>query len=297
MDELAELAEAGWRAAPVEVTPLGGGVVGRVRLVRWDDGSRCVVKTISDDGFGDPADTLEIEAEGLAALSATGAVRTPRVLYVSPRVLVLEPLHESPTDGDFRAELGRRLAVLHTTTVGERFGWHRDGWLGRKRQDNTWNDDGHDFVARQRLLRYLPEPRLRDALGPSDRRALRRLCSRLPEILPVSPPVLTHGDLWTGNVLATADGVPALVDPAVCYGVAEMDLSMLWCAGRPEGMEGCFAAYQEISPLEDGWRHRMRILYLRELLCTLAHAGDVDGTGDAVREILSPFRTTAGPTA
>jgi fructosamine-3-kinase len=133
-------------------------------------------------------------------------------------------------------------------------------------------------------------------LRPSDRRALERLCSRLPGLLPPAPPVLTHGDLWAGNVLATANGSPALVDPAICYSIAEMDLSMLWCARRPAGVERCFAAYQEILPLETGWRHRMRILYLRELLCTLAHAGDVEGAANAVREILAPFQTTSNPT-
>ena len=280
----------------MKVTPLGGGMVGRVRLVHWDDGSRCVVKTVPDDGSGNPADMLEVEAEGLAALAATETVSVPRVLHVSQGVLVLEPLGARLDGGGFWATLGRDLAALHTTAVGERFGWHHDGWLGRKRQDNTWNDDGHDFVAQQRLLRYLPEPRLRTALGPADRRALERLCSRLPELLPASPPVLTHGDLWSGNVLSTADGSPALVDPAACYSIAEMDLSMLWCARRPAGVERCFAAYQEIAPLASGWRQRMRILYLRELLCTLAHAGDVEGAGDAVREILAPFRAAGSPT-
>jgi fructosamine-3-kinase len=30
------------------------------------------------------------------------------------------------------------------------------------------------------------------------------------------PLVFTHGDLWRGNVVATAGGEPVFVDPAVC---------------------------------------------------------------------------------
>jgi hypothetical protein len=42
--------------------------------------------------------------------------------------------------------------------VHDRFGWHRDGNLGRLGQINTWTASGHEFFAEHRLLRYLREP-------------------------------------------------------------------------------------------------------------------------------------------
>src|SRR5690606_39769519 len=66
------------------------------------------------------------------------------------------------------------LAHLHTTTRHPRFGWHRDNWLGRRRQVNTWTDDGFEFFARHRLLRWLHEPRVRETLDAADRAALER---------------------------------------------------------------------------------------------------------------------------
>ena len=64
--------------------------------------------------------------------------------------------------------------------VSARFGWPADGWLGRLRQVNTWNTDGHAFFAEHRLMRYLTEPPAEQALTATDRHALERLCARMP---------------------------------------------------------------------------------------------------------------------
>ena len=58
-----------------------------------------------------------------------------------------------------------------------------------------WAADGHGFFAQHRLLRYLGEPLVEQAVASADRRALERFCARMPEIIPAMPPVLTHGDL------------------------------------------------------------------------------------------------------
>lgn len=72
-------------------------------------------------------------------------------------VLVLEMLAPRPAEEGFWAELADVMARLHATTHA-RFGWHRDNWLGRRRQVNTWADDGFRFFAEHRLLRWLDEP-------------------------------------------------------------------------------------------------------------------------------------------
>jgi hypothetical protein len=79
--------------------------------------------------------------------------------------------------------------------VHDRFGWERDNWLGRYRQENAWTADGYEFFAQRRLLRWLPDRRVRAALDERDRLALERLCARLPEVVPPRPACLTHGDL------------------------------------------------------------------------------------------------------
>jgi fructosamine-3-kinase len=282
-----ELSSLGRGADIASVTPLTGGVIADAWLITYRDGSRVVGKSLA----GAAKDLFRAEAEGLAALAGTGTVRTPAVLAATDDVLLLEvlaPLDDSP--GYWR-RLAHDLAGLHRGTVHDRFGWPSHGYLGRLPQHNAWTDDGHAFFAEHRLLRYLGEPPTQQVLTSTDRQALERLCDRLPELIPAMPPVLTHGDLWSGNLLTAHDGQPAVIDPAVSYTWAEVDLAMLWCSGRPPGSGHFFDAYQELNPSPPGWLDRMPVLYLRELMSGLAHGGDVSGIAEHVRTILTPFRT------
>jgi fructosamine-3-kinase len=271
--------------AVASVTPTTGGMVAVSGLAALEDGRTIFAKTMPGSG----SDLFPIEAEGLRALTELGGASTPEVLLSSPDLLVLEAMRPRGPDADFWEAAGRMLAEVHVTAVGERFGWHHDGWLGRLRQENAWTEDGHEFFARHRILRWLAEPLVEAAFDGAERAALERLCAALPEIVPVRPPVLNHGDLWTGNLVATASGGPTFIDPAVSYTWAESDLSMVWSANRPPVSERFFAAYGEIAPLVDGWQQRMPVLHLREVLSVIAHGDDDWGAVAAVRKVIAPF--------
>jgi fructosamine-3-kinase len=270
------------------VESVSGGVVGDVWLVSYHDGSRIVAKT----SFGVPKDFFAVEAEGLNALSATGYVRTVEVLAVTERVLVMEAL--SPRDDRQPAwdAFAHDLAALHDGTVHDRFGWHGDTYLGWLPQTNAWCDDGHVFFVEHRLLRYLSEPLAEQALDPADRLAVERLCERLPEIIPNMPAVLAHNDLSSTNILGRPGGGLVLIDPAVCYTWAEADLSQLWCEREslPDAAGSFFALYQELNPSPPGWEERMPVLFLREILSTIAHLGTQRGrVVSYLRQVLGPF--------
>jgi fructosamine-3-kinase len=265
---------------------LPGGCVADVWMVTRTDGSRVVAKTVA----GADDDILPIEADGLAVLRETGGLLTPRVLSATPRLLILEALSECEATAEDWAVFARSLAAMHSGTAHDLFGWSRDGYLGRLPQVNTWTADGHEFFAEHRLLRYLREPGVEAALGADDRRAVERLCDRLQEVIPRMPAVLIHGDLWAGNLLSTADGGIAVIDPAVYYAWAEIDVSMLWGSPRPPQSQRFFDVYQEQNPSPPGWRERMPVLYLRELLSMLAHFGDIAvDQAKLVRDTLAPF--------
>ncbi len=282
---LARLRAAGFDDV-VRVEPADGGLAATAGIARRADGTALFVKAF-DEAL---PDAFATEAEGLDALRTAGGVATPEVLHVSADQLVLEALAPRPRDEAFWERLAHDLAHLHATTTHPRFGWHRDTWLGRRRQVNTWADDGFAFFAEHRLLRWLGEPRVDAALDAEDRAALERLCARLPELLPAAPACLTHGDLWTQNVLATADGRPALIDPAVSYMWAEVDLAHLWTTVPPPEADAFFDRYAELTGLDAGWGERMPIIQLRQHLAVIAQFQPDWGAAAIVRATLAPFR-------
>jgi fructosamine-3-kinase len=273
----------------VAVEPVSGGLAAVAGIATRRDGPPVFVKAFDDVLDGD---VFAAEAEGLAALRGSG-MATPDVIVADRELLVLSVLEPRPRSEAFWEEFAHALARLHTSTLHPRFGWHRDNWLGRRRQVNTWDDDGFAFFAERRLLRWLGEPRVEAALDAGDRAALERLCHRLPELLPERPACLTHGDLWTQNLLATSDGRPAVIDPAVSYMWAEVDLAHVWTTSPPPEAQRFFAVYAELTALDAGWRTRMPIIQLRQHLAVVAQFDDDWGAGDLIRATLAPFRTSS----
>ncbi|MEV0716506.1 fructosamine kinase family protein [Asanoa sp. NPDC050611] len=284
---LERLHRAGMRDV-VAVEPATGGLAALAGIATRQDAPSVFVKAFADAPDGD---AFAAEAEGLAALRDLGGTATPEVILANRELLVLSMLRPRPRSETFWEQFAHALARLHTSTTHPRFGWHRDNWLGRRRQVNTWTDDGFAFFAQHRLLRWLPEPRVEAALDPADRAALERLCQRLPELLPDRPACLTHGDLWAQNVLATPDGQPALIDPAVSYMWAEVDLAHVWTTAPPPEAHRFFAVYAELTSLDRDWPARMPIVQLRQHLAVLAQFDDDWGAADQIRATLAPFCT------
>ncbi|GAA1417018.1 fructosamine kinase family protein [Catellatospora coxensis] len=271
----------------VTVEPTTGGLAALAGIATRREAPPVFVKTFAEP----PADDVfAAEAEGLAALRDTG-VATPEVILADRELLVLSVLHPRPRSETFWEQLAHVLAHLHTSTVHHRFGWHRDNWLGRRRQVNGWHDDGFAFFAQHRLLRWLGERRVEAALDHADRAALERLCHRLPDLLPDRPACLTHGDLWMQNIMATSDGRPALIDPAVSYMWAEVDLAHVWSTAPPPEAHRFFTTYAELTSLDAGWRDRMPIIQLRQHLAVLAQFDDDWGAAGQIRTTVAPFRT------
>jgi len=282
----AELEEAGLPVAKVMSVTNGPFSIAGVAALR--SGSWVFAKMLADAD----ADLFEVEAAGLSALRDLGGVRVPDVLHVSPRLLVLEALRPRGEGKRFWEQLARMVAALHTSTASDRFGWHRDGWHGpgRMRQDNSWETDGHAFYARCRILRWLPEPLVEAEFDRDERRAVERLCTALPELIPAHPASLTHGDLWIGNILADGSGEPTLIDPAVSSTWPEIDLAMLWVQRRPLEADRFFAVYEEYARPFPGWRDQAQLLRIWDLFSVIAHDSDTWGAAKIVRELIAPFR-------
>jgi protein-ribulosamine 3-kinase len=200
------------------------------------------------------ADAFAAEADGLEALRPH--VRVPDVLGRGLKdgeaFIALERLDLQRT-GDWLS-LGRMLAKLHRVH-GERFGWHRDNYIGLSPQLNGWRDDWATFFEACRLAPQLELARKKGfALdGPS----LSLLEGHRPR------PSLLHGDLWSGNAGFTPAG-PVVFDPAVYYGDREADLAMTELfGGFPREF---YVAYEEELPLDAGYAKRKHLYNLYHLL-------------------------------
>jgi fructosamine-3-kinase len=278
------LAAAGLQ--PVDVRPTDEGFAAVSGLVTLADARQVFAKTFAEPPDGD---VFAREAEGIAALRGAG-LTTPDVVYCGDDLLVLSLLRPRLDEESFWEQLAHDLARMHQATVTDRFGWPQDNWLGPKRQHNDWQTDGFTFFAECRVLRWLPEPRVAAKLDAAERDALERLCAALPELMPARPACLTHGDFWKENILATADGRPAVIDPAVSYMWADVDLAHLWSTPHAPQAERFFAVYGELTGAEPGWTDRLGYVQLRQHLALMAMFDDDWGSTDAVRALISPFR-------
>lgn len=248
---------------------VGGGDINEAWRVRLN-GADAFVKTRADVGGGEYA----LEAAGLEWLAEPGALRTPRAVEVAEDYLALEWVEPGSLSAAGAEELGRGLAAIHGAGApcfgdpgfGERLGV--DARIGSLRLPNEPSQDWPSFFAERRLLPLARIASERGALTSTGVGAVERVCARLDRLVgPAEPPARLHGDLWSGNVHADADGRPWLIDPSAYGGHREVDLAMLRLFGAPS--ERVFAAYEEVARLADGWPERVS---LWQLLPLLVHA-------------------------
>jgi fructosamine-3-kinase len=198
-------------------------------------------------------DPAPLEAAGLRWLAAAGA-RVPAIVLSEPDRLVLEQISPGRLDAAGEEDLGRMLARMHAAGAPHFGSLPEPGrfFVGRCELGSPEGSDWNSYYLEQRCLPL------------AGRVGLERVVSGVRVDGPVEPPARLHGDLWTGNVLADRSGLPWLIDPAAYGGHREMDLAMLDLFGTIPART--VAAYEEISPLADGWRSRIGLWQLFPLL-------------------------------
>ena len=243
------------RALGREVTrlePVAGGDLNDAYAATLDDGERVFVKTRAGAAPGEFA----TEAEGLRWLADAGALRVAEVLAVDEGWLALRWIERGRLDAAGEEELGRGLAALHRAGAPS-FGGPRPLRLGPLELPNDPSGDWPSFYAQRRLAPLAGRAGLAELVD--------QVCARIDTIAgPPEPPSRLHGDLWSGNVLAGADGRPWLIDPAAYGGHREVDLAMLALFGSPSPRT--LAAYDEVWPRADGHAERVALLQVFPLL-------------------------------
>lgn len=253
--------------------PVGGGCIGEAWRVEAAAGVFFLKA-----GRGAVAATFGPEAAGLAALRAAGSpLVVPEVHAVGeergavPGFLLTAWIEQGPKPAGFWEAFGAGLAALHRHTA-DRYGFGTDNFIGRLPQFNGWMSSWPDFFRDRRLGPQVQRAREAGRWRSSWNRPYETLLARLDELLPETPPAsILHGDLWSGNFLATAEGPAALIDPAVYHGHRETDLALTELFG---GFDAPFyAAYRAAWPLEGGYDERREVYNLYHLLNHLNHFG------------------------
>jgi len=247
-----------------------GGDINAAWLAELDDGARVFVKARDGAEPGEYA----TEAAGLRWLGEVdGGLAVPEVLADGDGFLALAWVEAGRLDAAGEEELGRGLALVHAAGAPA-FGAPPPGAphgglrLGAVALPPATGDDWPAFYAAHRLAPLLRLAADRGGLPGGGAAAIERVIDRLPELAgPAEPPARLHGDLWSGNVLAGADGRPRLIDPAAHGGHREIDLAMLQLFGAPSART--LAAYDDAHPRAPGHVERVP---LWQLLPLLVHA-------------------------
>lgn len=213
-------------------------------------------------------DALEREAEGLElirqAIQATGgSLRIPELFQIDTDCLQMQEVQAQPATEEQMRELGMGLALLHGFSSSF-YGLDSDNYIGLSKQRNDKTSNWGRFFVEQRLgyqLSLIQDSDVRTQF--SDQLAsvadwlegyLNQYCSQ---------PSLLHGDLWHGNVLFDQSSV-WLIDPAVYYGDAEVDIAMTEMFG---GFSDVFyQSYQQHSPFTAEYPNKRQIYNLYHYL-------------------------------
>jgi fructosamine-3-kinase len=230
-----------------------------------------------------PAGFFETEAAGLRWLAeAEGGAAVAEVIDVGPGFIELPEYPSGPATASAAADFGARLARTHSAGGA----YHgapppgtTSGFIGPLPMPHLAEPDPSGwggFYARTRLEPFARRAEASGALGTKAADDVRAVCERLcagDENLtgPAVPAARLHGDLWSGNVLWTPDGV-VLIDPAAHGGHPETDLAMLALFGIPH-LDDVLTGYQCTSPLAPGWQERVGLHQLHPLLVHAALFG------------------------
>lgn len=265
--------------------PVGGGDINRAYRLTLSDGTELFAKANASSLLP----MFEAEAEGLAAMRATGAIGVADVLAIGldpaefgqdAAFLLLRWMDSGSRRADFWEVFAEELAAMHAADTSfvfagkdgavavsgtPRYGFSIDNYIGSTPQINTPKESWVDFFRECRLH---PQVRWAYDTGYLERSAMRQADSvmeRLDSLLPEPDhPSLLHGDLWGGNFMTGPDGKAWLIDPATYVGHREADLAMTELFG---GFAPAFyTAYRSIAHIDPEYDDRRDLYNLYHLL-------------------------------
>jgi len=262
MHQLESLLRERLQLNQINLQPVMGGDINEAYRVDTDQGVfflKCNTRPESHDMF-------LAEKRGLELLRSKGQLRVPDPIEVfemsGVACLLLEWIDTGRGNSQSWQSFATQLSELHQSKGGQ-FGLDHDNYIGRLPQKNEPKEDWLDFYHACRIM-----PQLKMAVDESKLDAgmavrAERMFTLISGEIPEESPTLLHGDLWSGNLLFDFGNRPVFIDPAVYYGVREMDLAMMSLFG---GFSEGINIYHEMFPLSHHWQDRLRFYQLYYIL-------------------------------
>lgn len=242
------------KAEPSELIALTGGCVGEVYGFE-SDGKRYVVK-VDRRGSG----VLETEGRMLEFLAANSDLPVPLPVAYDNTFLLMPRIDGATSEaGNAELHAAELFAQLHNIR-GEGYGFDFDTVIGGLPQPNGYSASWVDFFAEKRLLEMATQAHDAGKLPIELMRSIERLAAKMPDLIeePVYPSLI-HGDAWGGNVLADGDRITGLLDPAIYYADAEIELAFITLFSTFG--ETFFQRYGELRTISDDFKRVKRPLY------------------------------------
>ncbi|KAA9395855.1 fructosamine kinase [Haloarcula sp. CBA1130] len=232
---------------------LDGGEVGSVYRVSFRDRSDVAAK-VDDSPLG-------IEAAMLQYLDRNTPLPVPKVLHVEPELLVMSFIGgDDRFDERAERDLARHVASLHDISA-DAFGFPFDTLSGPFSQSNPWTDSWIDFFRERRLLPFATAARNDGVLPATEFDRVQRLADTLDtRLVEPATPSLLHGDIHPGNAVVADGTVRAVLDPAIYFGHAEVDLAYV---SRLESIgDAFFDEYCRHRDISAGYFEERRDVYV-----------------------------------
>ena len=203
------------------------------------------------------------EAEELRILGKH--VNTPKVIASTNHCIILEWIEQS-YNPSIQKELGRSLSELHLKH-NDYFGFIFDNKVGSTPQNNATKkniDNWADFFWNYRIKFQIDLAKKNNLLELEQYKNLMNLKDSIYRKLNIQiRPTLLHGDLWSGNYVATSSG-PCFIDTASYYGHSEADFALTYMFGGFS--KEFYQSYEKRSPFEENHEERKPIYMIYHYL-------------------------------
>lgn len=249
------------------IQSVSGGSISSAYLLKTDKEAFFLKANSQSDAF----EMFVAEENGLKAIEETKTVAVPKVhlvdVYDGKAFLLMEYVESKSANAHELTTLGTQLAQLHLNHQ-EVFGFSEDNFIGSLPQSNSRHSNWSEFYWRQRILPQLQLAKQNKLLHSNEIVSELTALALFEKLLDNDvKPSLLHGDLWGGNYLIATNGTPYLIDPAVYWGDAMVDIAMSKLFGGFS--DDFYRAYHQIIPKTSHYEAQIDLYQLYFLLVHL----------------------------